>query len=413
MTSTINASTTAGIVITPDTSGVLALQTAGTTAVTVDASQNVGIGTASPSYKLDVSATSFIAANISTSYSGAGNIRIADASTTSASAPYIGSVGNNLTFGRLGTAEYARIDSSGNVGIGTTLGNNKLQVLLSGTDNTAGDSISSAIASFTGPNYAIGAALNPANLQVMSNSTLGADVGASIGLGGRYSTTQFAQFALIKGAKENATTGQYGTYLAFGTRANGTDISEKMRIGSSGNVGIGAVNASDVRLLVRGVDATATNYALAVENSSAASLFYLRNDKYFNSAAIANYSVAGTALVIDGSNFVGKTTSSLRYKKDIVDYDKGLDAIAKLRPVYYKSAVEGPNGIDPKQHAGFIAEEIADEGFEEFLVRNNEGEPDAIQYAQMTALLCKAIKEQQALITQLQADVAALKGATP
>jgi hypothetical protein len=54
MTSTINASTSAGLVQTADTSGVLALQTAGTTAVTVDASQNVGIGTASPSYKLDV-----------------------------------------------------------------------------------------------------------------------------------------------------------------------------------------------------------------------------------------------------------------------------------------------------------------------------------------------------------------------
>ena len=54
MTSTINASTTAGIVTTADTSGVLALQTAGTTAVTVDASQNVGIGTSSPQSLLDV-----------------------------------------------------------------------------------------------------------------------------------------------------------------------------------------------------------------------------------------------------------------------------------------------------------------------------------------------------------------------
>ena len=43
MPSTINASTSAGAVITPDTSGVLALQTAGTTAITVDASQNVSI----------------------------------------------------------------------------------------------------------------------------------------------------------------------------------------------------------------------------------------------------------------------------------------------------------------------------------------------------------------------------------
>jgi hypothetical protein len=44
MAVTINASTSAGLVQTADTSGVLALQTAGTTAVTVDASQNVGIG---------------------------------------------------------------------------------------------------------------------------------------------------------------------------------------------------------------------------------------------------------------------------------------------------------------------------------------------------------------------------------
>jgi len=55
MTSTINASTTAGIVTTADTSGVLALQTAGTTAVTVDASQRVGIGTASPTQLLTLS----------------------------------------------------------------------------------------------------------------------------------------------------------------------------------------------------------------------------------------------------------------------------------------------------------------------------------------------------------------------
>ena len=54
MAVTINASTTAGLVQTADTSGVLALQTAGTTAVTIDASQNVGIGTSSPQSLLDV-----------------------------------------------------------------------------------------------------------------------------------------------------------------------------------------------------------------------------------------------------------------------------------------------------------------------------------------------------------------------
>lgn len=41
MASSINASTTAGVVTTADTSGVLNIQTAGATAITVDASQNV------------------------------------------------------------------------------------------------------------------------------------------------------------------------------------------------------------------------------------------------------------------------------------------------------------------------------------------------------------------------------------
>jgi hypothetical protein len=56
MTTTINASNSGsgGLVQTADASGILALQTAGVTAVTVDTSQNVGIGTASPSSKLHV-----------------------------------------------------------------------------------------------------------------------------------------------------------------------------------------------------------------------------------------------------------------------------------------------------------------------------------------------------------------------
>ena len=58
MASIINAATSGGLISTADTSGILQLQTAGTTAVNVDASQNVGIGTTSPGFKLDVALSS-------------------------------------------------------------------------------------------------------------------------------------------------------------------------------------------------------------------------------------------------------------------------------------------------------------------------------------------------------------------
>jgi len=198
------------------------------------------------------------------------------------------------------------IDSSQNVGIGTSTINTRLQVLSSGTDNSAGDSITSAIATFTGPNYAIGTASNPVNLQVMSNSTLGADVGASIGLGGRYSTTQFAQFAVIKGAKENATSGQYGTYLAFGTRANGTDISERMRIDSSGNVGIGTTTlTSGVRLYASNATSGAPATSGTTQSTGA---LRIRS----GSNAICDFGVganAGTTTWIQAADQTGLNTS--------------------------------------------------------------------------------------------------------
>jgi hypothetical protein len=56
MASSINASVSGagGLISTADNSGILNIQTAGTNAVTVDASQNVGIGTSTPGYSLHV-----------------------------------------------------------------------------------------------------------------------------------------------------------------------------------------------------------------------------------------------------------------------------------------------------------------------------------------------------------------------
>ena len=147
MASIINASNSGfgGIVSTGDSSGQLQLQAAGTTAVTIDTSQNVGIGTSSPAAKLNLSTSSSSPADFVISR---GSSEVAQPVSYSASDEgrlsfYQGdaSVGYQRFFdiisnGRSGSAnsnirfftntssttptERMRIDSSGNVQIGKT-----------------------------------------------------------------------------------------------------------------------------------------------------------------------------------------------------------------------------------------------------------------------------------------------------
>lgn len=116
MTTTINASNSGsgGLVQTADASGVLALQTAGTTALTIDTSQNVGIGTTSPAVNLEVKGSS--GQNIYVSYTGGSQLRLKSDSGDSG----VGTTGATPLLFLINNAEKARIDTSGNVLVGTT-----------------------------------------------------------------------------------------------------------------------------------------------------------------------------------------------------------------------------------------------------------------------------------------------------
>ena len=141
MSSTINASNSGfgGVVTTGDSSGVLQLQTANTTAVTIDTSQNVGIGTTSPTSKLDINGSinlgqSYInlaspngangdfASGYNVKYSGASVIN----TTTGASNAISYSIDSIRFYTNTSQAsgnalsERMRIDSSGNLLVGTT-----------------------------------------------------------------------------------------------------------------------------------------------------------------------------------------------------------------------------------------------------------------------------------------------------
>ncbi len=100
----------------------LTLQSAGTTAVTIDTSQNVGIGTTSPTAKLDVRGGVFVIPSAGWSSGNTATINLGD-SGNGWSCPYglinTLSAYNGLAFST-SNSERMRIDSSGNLLVGGT-----------------------------------------------------------------------------------------------------------------------------------------------------------------------------------------------------------------------------------------------------------------------------------------------------
>ena len=127
-----------------------------------------------------------------------------------------------------GGVEAMRIDSSGNVGIGTSSPGAKLDVR------------SANIADGT----------NGGVINAYSTTAQAANIGGKIDLGGLYDGSNSLSFASVAGRKENSTSGDWSGYMQFSTRRFGADFVERMRINSSGNVGIGSASP-EAKLQVR------------------------------------------------------------------------------------------------------------------------------------------------------------------
>ena len=130
------------------TSTTLGLSTAGTNALYVDASQNVGIGTTSPGNKLSVASTSFCNVDVLPAAANNGGINIKPNGSfvvgLGTAGNYLGggSVSDGIVYSNanliLGTnaSERMRIDTSGNLLVGTTTSS-----LISGNTATEGTAI--------------------------------------------------------------------------------------------------------------------------------------------------------------------------------------------------------------------------------------------------------------------------------
>jgi hypothetical protein len=108
---------------------------------------------------------------------------------------------------------------------------------------------------------------------------------------------------------------------------------------------------------------------------------------------------------IDANGFFARSTSSIKYKKNVEDYTKGLADIMKMRPVTYNSI----NETETQTYAGLIAEDIHELGLTEFVQYAEDGSPDALSYGNMIALLTKAIQELSAKIDAQAAEINELK----
>jgi hypothetical protein len=134
MPSIINATTTTGVAVTGDTSGALALQTNnGTTAVTIDTSQNVGIGTTSPTSvvngkTLQISASS--RPRLYTTSTGSNAVNTFFGSSDDLSCGQIDVVSNHPLVVYTNDTERMRITSAGQALFGATslLGSRNSQV---------------------------------------------------------------------------------------------------------------------------------------------------------------------------------------------------------------------------------------------------------------------------------------------
>jgi hypothetical protein len=199
------------------------------------------------------------------------------------------------------------------------------------------------------------------------------------------------------------TANQHGGDLRFYTAADGaTNPAERARIDSSGNFMVG-------KTAIAFVDLGGEIRANGQINSATANIDFW-NAYNTTASAYRFYVTAGGTIAATSTSITA--ISDQRLKENIRDLDDGLDVVMALKPRKFDWK-EG-KGQDIKNARGFIAQEfetVLPDMIQEWKDPAPEGEQayKAIN-ANLIPTLVKAIQEQQALITQLQADVATLKG---
>ena len=338
------------------------------------------------------------------------------------------------------------INEAGNVGIGISTGFN----VISGTETTlqiAGVNVASLYLNSTGSNkwalfanasgslgvYNLTASTIPFTIASTGNVGIGTTPSswtsftAVEGPNGNFAVTSGASLWLTSNVYYNSGWKYINTStssaisvasagITFHTDASGTGgtsnaQTERMRITSAGNVGLGDSGSSNVRLQIKSGGSTSASYAIITRDSANADLLVIRDDGLINtglkSASPYNQAISGRSAIIESTGSLGYLVSTRESKANIKSIEN-VNFINQLNPVQfnYRKKDADTNEFTDELYDnityGFIADEV-EKVNKELVFYNSDGTTLAgVEYNNMIAILTKAVQEQQKQIEELK-----------
>ena len=181
----------------------------------------------------------------------------------------------------------------------------------------------------------------------------------------------------------------------------GSDLGAKIEARRSSNTDTNT--QTDLRFYTYADNGVATTYAMLLQHDG----------DMFVPRVYSNTTGTAANINVNSSGHFQRYSSASKYKTDVedVDYEWSEKIIAETRPVWYRSLCTGDN--PDWSHWGFIAEEVGE--VDPRLAEWNEKEDgsleaEGVQYTKFIPHLLAVVQKQQKLIELLELRLAALEG---